>query len=66
MAMLPSVPSVKALTRRLSRASLVGDEDGEVLDRGETAAREGRFVFEAAWEVANKVLSPFLSLIPLL
>ncbi len=29
-------------------------EDANVLDRGETAKREGIFVFESAWEVANK------------
>lgn len=32
----------------------IDDSSDELFDHGEKARREGRFVFETAWEVANK------------
>ncbi|VDD88524.1 unnamed protein product [Enterobius vermicularis] len=49
------------LSRKLSSSKIakqLADLDlssSEYTDRGETARREGRFVFECAWEVVNKV-----------
>lgn len=53
----PDAPAVSRLGKRLQGMEIgrtsesMGDE---ALDRGERARRENRFVFEVAWEVANK------------
>uniref|UniRef100_A0A915CG24 Glycogen [starch] synthase n=1 Tax=Parascaris univalens TaxID=6257 RepID=A0A915CG24_PARUN len=44
--------SYSKLARKLSNLDLSA---GEIMDQGETARHEGRFVFECSWEVANKV-----------
>ncbi|VDM74433.1 unnamed protein product [Strongylus vulgaris] len=48
------------LTRRLSSTKIAKQLAGlslrsdDIMDQGETARHEGRFVFECSWEVANK------------
>lgn len=43
------------MIRRFSRADSVGVDFKYYFDHGETAARQNRWTFEVAWEVANKV-----------
>ncbi|MFH4980012.1 hypothetical protein AB6A40_006721 [Gnathostoma spinigerum] len=55
-----SSPGLK-LARKLSYAKIMKQLSeldlgpDSIMDHGETAKREGRFVFECSWEVANKV-----------
>ncbi|VDM40142.1 unnamed protein product [Toxocara canis] len=44
--------SYSKITKQLSNLDMSSDV---IMDHGETARREGRFVFECSWEVANKV-----------
>ncbi len=44
--------ALQKVAKRL--AGITIDEFTVELDRGETAKRENRYVFECAWEVANK------------
>ncbi|KAL1237705.1 Glycogen [starch] synthase [Trichinella spiralis] len=46
---------VSKVLKRLQSMDVNKDFVDDSLDRGETARRESRFVFEIAWEVANKV-----------
>ncbi|XP_077870352.1 glycogen [starch] synthase-like [Saccoglossus kowalevskii] len=48
---------MSSIVRRqsFSSAYTVGDYDPDTKDRGRAAAAENRWVFECAWEVANKV-----------
>ncbi|VDL82350.1 unnamed protein product [Nippostrongylus brasiliensis] len=53
--------SPASISRKLSTTKIVKQLAGisfrpdDVMDQGETARREGRYVFECSWEVANKV-----------
>uniref|UniRef100_A0A7E4ZXW5 Glycogen [starch] synthase n=1 Tax=Panagrellus redivivus TaxID=6233 RepID=A0A7E4ZXW5_PANRE len=53
--------SSAAFTRKFSSSRLAKQfaelnfDDGDTIDQGATAKQENRFVFECAWEVANKV-----------
>lgn len=52
-------PSANKIARKMSGLDLSGALMGltgssSANDRGESARREGRFVFEVSWEVANK------------
>ncbi|VBB28731.1 unnamed protein product [Acanthocheilonema viteae] len=59
--MSESTTPQKRLSRRLTHTKIVKElsnlENATVfeMDHGEQARREGRFVFECSWEVANKV-----------
>ncbi|VDO28332.1 unnamed protein product [Haemonchus placei] len=43
--------STTKIARQLAGLGLRSDD---IMDQGETARHEGRFVFECSWEVANK------------
>uniref|UniRef100_A0A5S6QHT1 Glycogen [starch] synthase n=1 Tax=Trichuris muris TaxID=70415 RepID=A0A5S6QHT1_TRIMR len=47
--------SVSKILKRLQTMEMNKDYVDDFLDRGATAQRENRFVFEISWEVANKV-----------
>lgn len=47
--------SVSKISKRLQSIDLSSSIRDDQLDRGETAIEENRYVFETAWEVANKV-----------
>uniref|UniRef100_A0A6V7WI74 Glycogen [starch] synthase n=2 Tax=Meloidogyne TaxID=189290 RepID=A0A6V7WI74_MELEN len=47
--------SSSRLVKQFSETNVLSTNGDEILDRGELAKLENRFVFECAWEVVNKV-----------
>lgn len=49
--------TLSKIGKRLQGIEISSEYVDDVLDHGETAKHENRFVFETAWEVANKGLA---------